>query len=113
MPSSKRKIFCFLPDFDRSSSAAGGAFSSSTPLPSSGALLASSERLDSLERRAGAAERRVAHLAHLLAESESENARLAQMSDLLKEEIRWVEILSNCWFGFFFFFSVMEINICD
>ncbi len=30
----------------------------------------------------------MAHLAHLLSESEAEGARLAQMSELLKEEIR-------------------------
>jgi hypothetical protein len=41
-----------------------------------------------LEARAVGAERRVAHMASLLSESESENARLSQLSDVLKEEIR-------------------------
>jgi hypothetical protein len=41
-----------------------------------------------LEYRAVAAERRVSHIASLLSETESENARLVQLAAVLKEEIR-------------------------
>ncbi len=41
-----------------------------------------------LADRTRAFERRVAHLSALLSESESENSRLAQLAEVLKEEIR-------------------------
>ncbi len=41
-----------------------------------------------LESRASAAERRVAHISLLLSETESENARLSELANVLKEEIR-------------------------
>ncbi len=69
-------VFLFLvSDFESSSNV--GVMSGISPAQS-----------EALERRAAAAERRVAHLASLLSESENENTRLAQMSELLKEEIR-------------------------
>ena len=40
------------------------------------------------EERALSAEKRVAHLTALLSDSETENARLTQLADVLKEEIR-------------------------
>ena len=47
--------------------------------------------LPELESRALSAEKRLRHLAALLSESESENARLAQLAEVLKEEIRSVQ----------------------
>jgi len=44
--------------------------------------------VEAAEARAKAAEKRVAHLASLLSESETENGRLAQLAEVLKEEIR-------------------------
>ena len=44
--------------------------------------------LRSIETRALSAEKRLQHMTALLSESESEAARLTQMTDLLKEEIR-------------------------
>ena len=44
--------------------------------------------VQSLETRALSAEKRLKHMTSLLSESESEAARLTQMTDLLKEEIR-------------------------
>lgn len=41
-----------------------------------------------LESRVTAGERRIAHLALLLSEAEAENARLNELSNVLKEEIR-------------------------
>ena len=41
-----------------------------------------------LENRSVAAERRVGHMALLLSESEAENARLNELANVLKEEIR-------------------------
>lgn len=41
-----------------------------------------------LENRSAAAERRVGHMALLLSESEAENARLNELANVLKEEIR-------------------------
>lgn len=41
-----------------------------------------------LESRSVAAERRVGHMALLLSESEAENARLNELANVLKEEIR-------------------------
>ena len=41
-----------------------------------------------IENRMLATERRLVHMASLLSESEAENARLTQLANVLKEEIR-------------------------
>lgn len=53
-----------------------------------GSVAYSDVTIQSLETRALSAEKRLKHMTSLLSESESEAARLTQMSDLLKEEIR-------------------------
>ncbi|TRY67564.1 hypothetical protein TCAL_02305 [Tigriopus californicus] len=52
------------------------------------ALSLSNADVGNLESRIASAEKRVKHMASLLSESEAENARLVQMSEVLKEEIR-------------------------
>ena len=44
--------------------------------------------LEAAESRAAGAEKKVAHLAALLSESEAESARMGQLAEVLKEEIR-------------------------
>ena len=44
-----------------------------------------------LENRAVKAERRLAHISSLLSEAESENSRLTELANVLKEEIRSIQ----------------------